>query len=76
MGRLALVEMTSATIKQLSERVELTDENGAVVGYFEPRSIDEYGDEPSVEELDRRERESPRYSHTEVWDKIHRGERF
>ena len=64
MVRLTVDQETRAKLQDLNQRLELCDETGRLLGYFQPvvdPALYEGVDAPiSEEELDRRERESGR----------------
>lgn len=64
MVKLTVDKRTGEKLQGFNERLELCDESGRLLGYFQPvvdRSLYEGVDSPaSVEELDRREKEPSR----------------
>lgn len=76
MVRLTLDEPLLRQLRDIKQRVEVTDHEGHIVGYFEPSSS--FGQrpapEPSEEELIESERDPVSYSLEEVWERIHRGD--
>jgi hypothetical protein len=75
--KLPLDETTLSKLREVKQRVEVTDLEGRIVGYFEPSIYAGYVlPEPSEEELDEAESDPVTYSLGEVWEKIHRGEQL
>jgi hypothetical protein len=78
MVKLPLDETTLRKLREVKQRVEVTDLDGRIVGYFEPSIYagQILPPEPSDEELDEAEGHPVTYSLDEVWEKIHRGEQL
>ncbi len=76
MIKLSLDEETLRKFREVQERVEVTDLEGRVVGFFEPNADFYKSPEPTEEELAESERDPVTYSLDEVWEKIHRGEKM
>jgi hypothetical protein len=78
MVKLPLDETSLRKLREVKQRVEVTDLDGRIVGYFEPSIYagQILPPEPSDEELDEAEGDPVTYSLDEVWEKIHRGEQL
>lgn len=78
MTKLPLDETMLRKLREVKQRVELTDLEGRIVGYYEPSIYAGYvlPPEPSEKELDEAENDPVTYSLDEVWEKIHRGEQL
>ena len=78
MGRYNVTDpTTSAELQTLISRVAMYGNDGILLGYFEPNTQTPVEDhEPTPEELDASEQDSARFTLNEVWETIHRGERF
>lgn len=76
MGKLALDEQTLAKLRGVKQRVELCDDQGRIVGYFEPSKYAGVVSppEPTEAELAESEADLVTYSLDEVWAKARRGE--
>ncbi len=75
MTKLPLDEAALAKLREVKQRVEVCDEQGRIVGYFEPSIyagivIPEF----TEEELLASENDPVTYSLDEVWESIRRGE--
>ena len=78
MVKLQLDETVLNKLREIKQRIELTDLEGRIVGYFEPSICSGHilPPEPSEEELEEAESDPVTYSLTEVWEKIRRGEQL
>ena len=78
MIKLPLDESTLRKLREIKMRVEVTDLEGRIVGYFVPSIYagQILPQEPSEEELNAAESDTVTYSLDEVWEKIHRGEQL
>lgn len=76
MTKLPLEGVALEKLREVKKRIEITDPEGRLVGYFEP-SI--YAGlvlppEPTDEEIEEAENDPVEYSLDEAWEKIRRGE--
>jgi hypothetical protein len=78
MVKLLLDETALRKFREVKQRVEVTDLEGRIVGYFEPSIYagNILPQEPSEQELEEAESDPITYSLEEVWEKIHRGEKI
>ena len=78
MIKLSLDETALSKFREVKQRVEVTDQEGRIVGYFEPSIYagSVLPPEPSEQELNEAESDPVTYSLGEVWEKIHRGEKL
>ena len=78
MVKLPLDETALCKLREVKQRVELTDLEGRTVGYFEPSIYagQILPPEPTEKELDDAENDPVTYSLNEVWEKVHRGEQY
>jgi hypothetical protein len=76
MIKLLLDENALRKLREVTMRVEVTDQDGRVVGYFEPSNYagQILPPDPSEEELTQAENDPVTYSLGEVWERIRRGE--
>jgi hypothetical protein len=76
--QLPLDESTLRKLREIKQRVEVTDLEGRIVGYFVPSIYagQILPQEPSEEELNEAESDPVTYSLDEAWEKIHRGEQL
>ena len=75
MTKIPLDETTLAKLRDIKERIEVCDEQGRIVGYFEPSIyagivIPDFTEEA----LQAAENDPVTYSLDEVWESIRRGE--
>ena len=76
MGKLPLDEQTLSKLRGVKQRVEICDEQGRIVGYYEPSKYAGMvtPPEPTEAELAESEADPVTYSLGEVWEKVRRGE--
>jgi hypothetical protein len=76
--KLPLDETTLRKLREVKQRVEVTDLEGRIVGYFLPSIYagQILPQEPSEEELNEADKDPVTYSLNEAWEKIHRGEQL